>query len=80
MGIGSTLLDLTSPVLEAIAPFMPGEIFPYFFSMDMLQRAMLAAIMVTIVAGVLGTFLLIQNLALLSPIPSPSESSVSLAS
>ena len=65
MGIGSTLLELTSPVLEAMAPFMPGEIFPYFFSMDMLQRAMLAAIMVTIVAGVLGTFLLIQNLALI---------------
>ena len=65
MGIGSTILDLTSPVLEAMAPFMPGEIFPYFFSMDMLQRAMLAAIMVTIVAGVLGTFLLIQNLALI---------------
>jgi len=65
MGIGSILLDITSPVLEAMAPFMPGEIFPYFFSMDMLQRAMLAAIMVTIVAGVLGTFLLIQNLALI---------------
>ena len=36
MGIGSTILDLTSPVLEALAPFMPGEVFPYFFSMDML--------------------------------------------
>ena len=65
MGIGSKLLELTSPVLAAMAPFMPGEVFPYFFSMDMLQRAMLAAIMVTIVAGVLGTFLLIQNLALI---------------
>ena len=47
------------------APLMPGEIFPYFFTMEMFQRSLLAAILVTIVAGILGTFLLIQNLALI---------------
>lgn len=33
--------------------------------MEMFQRAMVSAIMVTVVAGILGTFLLIQNLALI---------------
>lgn len=33
--------------------------------MEMFQRAMISAIMVTVVAGILGTFLLIQNLALI---------------
>lgn len=65
MGLGTQLLDVTSPVMEFLAPFMPGEIFPYFFTMELFQRAMLSALMVTIVAGVLGTYLLIQNLALI---------------
>ncbi len=65
MGIGSVVLDLTSPVLEFIAPFAPGEIFPYFFTMEMFQRALVAAILVTVVAGVLGSFLLVRNLALM---------------
>ena len=65
MGLGTGLMDIISPLLEAIAPFVPGDIFPYFFTMDMFQRAMLAALMVTVVAGILGTYLLIQNLALI---------------
>lgn len=60
-----TILELVAPVLEFIAPMVPGEIFPYFFTMEMFQRALLAAIMVTMVAGVLGSFLLIRNLALI---------------
>ena len=44
---------------------MPGEVFPYFFTMELFQRALLAALMVTVVAGILGTYLLIQNLALI---------------
>ena len=65
MGIGSIVLDLASPVLEFIAPMAPGEIFPYFFTMEMFQRALVAAILVTVVAGVLGSFLLVRNLALI---------------
>lgn len=65
MGIGVLLLDLISPFMEAIAPVIPGEIFPYFFTMELFQRALLAAVLVTIVAGILGTYLLIQHLALI---------------
>ena len=56
---------MTSPYLELIGPIMPGEVFPYFFTMEMFQRALLSAMMVTIVAGFLGSFLLIRNLALI---------------
>ena len=65
MGVGTIILEVVGPLLETIAPLMPGEIFPYFFTMELFQRAMIAAIMVTIVAGFLGTFLLVQNLALI---------------
>ena len=59
------MLDLTSPYLEWIGPMMPGEVFPYFFTMEMFQRALLAAMAVTIVSGFLGSFLLIRNLSLI---------------
>jgi len=65
MGLGVWLLDQVAPILESIAPFIPGEVFPYFFTMEMFQRAMLAAFVVTVVAGVLGSFLLIRNMALI---------------
>ena len=65
MGIGSYVLEVFSPVLEFIEPIIPGDIFPYFFTLEMFQRALLAAIVVTIVAGILGTFLLVRNLALM---------------
>ena len=65
MGVGSIILKLVAPFLEFIAPIIPGEIFPYFFTMEMFQRALIAALLVTIVAGFLGTFLLIRNLALI---------------
>tara|TARA_B100000614_G_scaffold84450_1_gene75879 strand:+ start:225 stop:1142 length:918 start_codon:yes stop_codon:yes gene_type:complete len=65
MTIGELVLKILSPVLELIAPLMPGEIFPYFFTMEMFQRSLIAALMVTIVAGLLGIFLLMRNLALI---------------
>ena len=65
MGIGVIMLDLTSPYLEWIGPMMPGEVFPYFFTMEMFQRALLAAMAVTLVSGFLGSFLLIRNLSLI---------------
>lgn len=65
MGIGIAILEIIAPLLEFIAPMIPGDVFPYFFTMEMFQRALIAAFMVTVVAGFLGTFLLIQNLALI---------------
>ena len=65
MAIGKILMNTLTPFLEAIAPFIPGEIFPYFFTMEMFQRALISAVLVTIVAGLLGSFLLIRNLALI---------------
>jgi zinc transport system permease protein len=63
MGIGVFILEIVAPLLEF--PIVPGETFPYIFKLEMFQRALLAAIMVTVVAGLLGIFLLIQNLALI---------------
>ncbi|DAC06938.1 MAG TPA: metal ABC transporter permease [Candidatus Poseidoniales archaeon] len=65
MGLGVWLLEQVAPLMEFIAPIMPGEVFPYFFTMEMFQRAMLAALVVTVVAGVLGSFLLVRNMALI---------------
>ena len=67
MGIGMIIFDIVAPVLELISPMIPGDFFPYYFNgkIDMLQRSLIALIMVTIVAGFLGVFLLIQNLALI---------------
>lgn len=65
MGLGGFILELSSPVLELIEPIIPGEIFPFFFSLELFQRSLIAAIMVTIVSGILGCFLLIKNLALI---------------
>ena len=65
MGIGTIILDLIAPFLEFIAPHMPGDIFPYYFTMQMLQRSLIAALMVTVVSGFLGLFLLMRNLALI---------------
>ncbi len=63
--VGEFLLKLVVPVLEALAPVVPGEIFPYFFTMEMLQRSLIAALIVTLVSGFLGIFLLIRNFALI---------------
>ena len=65
MGLGVILLDLAAPFMETIGPLVPGDVFPYFFKMELFQRALLAAVLVTVVAGILGTYLLIQHLALI---------------
>ena len=64
MGVGSALMELISPLLERIAPYVPGEIFPHFFS-GLFQNALVASLMVTVVAGFLGSFLLVRNLSLI---------------
>ena len=67
MGIGMIIFEIVAPMLEFISPLIPGDFFPYYFNgkIEMLQRSLIALIMVTIVAGFLGVFLLIQNLALI---------------
>ncbi|MEC7502854.1 MAG: metal ABC transporter permease [Candidatus Thermoplasmatota archaeon] len=65
MGVGTIILEIVAPLMESIAPMMPGVTFPKFFTMEMFQRSVLAAVMVAIVAGFLGSFLLIRNLALI---------------
>ena len=65
MVLGELLLDLLGPVLELLAPYMPGRWFPLYFSRVYLQRPLIAALVVSMVAGFLGSFLLIRNLALI---------------
>jgi len=65
MGLGVWLHELISPGMEAIAPYMPGVVFPYFFTLAMFQRVLLASFVITVIAGVLGSFLLIRNMALI---------------
>ena len=65
MGLGVRFLEAVSPLMERVAPYMPGETFPFFFTVEMFQRALLAAFIITLVAGVLGSFLLIRNMALI---------------
>lgn len=65
MDIGEIVLKLIVPILEILAPIIPGKIFPYFFTMEMLQRSLIAALIITFVSGFLGIFLLIRNLALI---------------
>ena len=64
MGVGSAVMYVVSPILESIAPYVPGEVFPHFFS-GLFQNALVASILVTIVAGFLGSFLLVRNLSLI---------------
>ena len=54
MGIGIFILESVTPLMESMAPHMPGETFPKFFTLEMFQRSLLAAVMVAIVGGFLG--------------------------
>ena len=66
MGIGIFILELVTPLMESMAPRMPGETFPKFFTLEMFQRSLLVQrVMVAIVGGFLGSFLLIRNLSLI---------------
>ena len=64
-GLGVWLHELVSPAMEAIAPYLPGDVFPFFFTLDMFQRVLVASFVITVIAGVLGSFLLIRNMALI---------------
>lgn len=65
MQLSEHLVEILSNVLEPLGPLMPGETFPAFFELEMFQRALIAAILTTIVAGFYGSFLLMKNLALM---------------
>ena len=69
MGVGTGLHHLLNhpsfSVLETIGFFMPGEVFPAFFEMEMLQRALIASVLVTVVAGLFGSYLMLRNLSLI---------------
>ena len=65
MAISEPLVEFLGFFLEPLAPFMPGHTFPAFFELQMFHRALVAAFLVTIVAGFYGSFLLMRNLALM---------------
>ena len=75
--IGEIIIDLVGPFLEYLATckripmgdkcvsIIPGTYFPEFFTWRLLQRALLGAIMISIVGGFFGTFLMIRNFSLI---------------
>lgn len=67
MGLGQELFERLSPLLKEIGEWglLPGEFFPSYFLFEYFHRPLIASIIVGIVAGFLGTFLLIRNLALI---------------
>ena len=65
MWIGDWLIDWLSPTLKDIGPHLPGEFFPAYFVLEYFHRPLVASFIVAILAGFLGTFLLIRNLALI---------------
>lgn len=65
MVIGDFVIEVLGPLLESLEPMIPGEWFPLYFIRPYLQRPLIAAIFVSMVAGFLGSFLLIRNLALI---------------
>ena len=62
--IGRGTLQTVSPILEFFAPIVPGNTFPLYFEIELFQSALIAAILSTIIAGLMGSFLLIRNLLL----------------
>ena len=50
MQLSEHLIEILAPSLASIAPFIPVETFPAFFEIEVFQRALVAAILTTIVA------------------------------
>ena len=65
MVVGDLIIEVLGPVLESLEPMVPGEWFPIYFIRPYAQRPLIAAVFVAMVAGFLGSFLLIRNLALI---------------
>jgi len=65
MDIGSWIIRQLSPILKDLAHHVPGDFFPNYFLLEYFHRPLIASFFVALVAGFLGTFLLIRNLALI---------------
>ncbi len=69
MGLGTLLMEVLASPLQAIGEFVPGEVFPHFFVTSdgpgLFQYALVSSVVVTFVAGVLGSFLMMRNLSLI---------------
>ena len=65
MDLGELVIESLGPLLESLEPFIPGDWFPLYFTRVYLQRPLIASVVVSMVAGFLGTFLLMRNLALI---------------
>ena len=48
--IGRGTLRTVSPILEFLAPIVPGNTFPLYFEIGLFQSALIAAILSTIIA------------------------------
>lgn len=65
IGVGEIIFILVAPILELLGPFVPGDTFSTFFEWKIFQRSLISIVLVTIVAGLIGVFLIIQNLSLI---------------
>ena len=69
MGLGTIMMEFLSEPLQKIGAFAPGDVFPHLFvtgnGPGIFQYALVSSIIVTFVAGVLGSFLLMRNLSLI---------------
>ena len=77
ISFGNIIMALVGPILEFIGTIriplgdnkylsiIPGEFFPYFFTSEIFQRALIASLIVSMIAGLLGTFLMVRNLSLI---------------
>ena len=63
--LGELLIEGLGPILDSLEPLIPGEWFPLYFTRVYLQRPLIASLVVSMVAGFMGTFLLMRNLALI---------------
>ena len=63
--LGGFFIEGLGPILESLEPLIPGEWFPLYFTRVYLQRPLIASLVVSMVAGFMGTFLLMRNLALI---------------
>ena len=77
ISFGNIIMALVGPILEFIGTIriplgdnkylsiIPGKFFPYFFTWEIFQRALIASLIVSMIAGLLGTFLMVRNLSLI---------------
>lgn len=77
ISFGNIIMALVGPILEFIGTIriplgdnkylsiIPGKFFPSFFTWEIFQRALIASLIVSMIAGLLGTFLMVRNFSLI---------------